>query len=231
MSYPSPQAPPNLYGGNGIPVVDALPPGATPLSQYVTQPPPSLYAGGGGVAPPPPLHMGGGGGRMDRDEFESDFDEPAGAVTMHEDGPFQPRHAWAHGVCECGCGCDTCCASFWFHPLQTSKLHSALIGEEPSRACGNNLPTGIMAVGAGIDLLGSVLSGVSPSLASISTVGLAVLLGHHCYVRQQVARRIGVREGACTSCLCATFCAPCSSVQMTDTLAAPPSNPRIRLCW
>ena len=145
---------------------------------------------------------------------------PVGVTMDDEEDPnFGLHHGeLAHGLCECKC-VGPCCLSFWFNVCQTAKLHSFILNERPPRmwrCC--NLPSALFGTGIGLTFGGSVLAAAAPGIAAGTLVGEIILAVQHGIVRTRVLQELGVRESCCATCCTTTFCMPCSSVQLTDTI-------------
>ena len=90
-----------------------------------------------------------------------------------------------------------------------------------------NVPTGIFTAGAALLGLGSVVAAFSPVGSVFTGIGGGIWVGHHVYTRIRTVRELGVDESGCASGVKGVFCRPCSSVQLTDTLAE--QGQRVRL--
>ncbi len=126
---------------------------------------------------------------------------------------------WKHELCGCECKGE-CCISFWLHPAQTAKLHSLSNGDRPPGACLSQASTFWMVGGLVLLGIGDIVAAASPAVASVGGVGAGLLIAQHMFTRFRIARRLGVRESCCCTCLASFFCMGCSSVQMTDSLVS-----------
>jgi hypothetical protein len=174
-------------------------------------------------APQPPAIYGGS-------EFHShqaapsqyDFDDET-PQQMHMNDAHPHHHQpgnWKHGLCGCDCCTGPCCASFWCNAMQTAKLHSLSNGDRPPAACQAKASTFWMLGGMALVLVGDIAASAAPAVASLGGVGVALLVAQHMVTRFRIVSRLGVTETCCCTCMTSFFCAPCSSVQMTDSLVS-----------
>ncbi len=143
------------------------------------------------------------------------------------------RGQYKNGICGCDCCQCSCCISFWFSDCQNVKLISLMDNDRPPtmwKVSGRSAAIGLIyLVLIAMDMLFSFVSAFRLyylyAIPASCLVGLVVM---RVITRIRAAREIGVHETCCQSCCNAFWCAPCSSVQITDSFVAA-GEPEARL--